>query len=114
MPATVSETMAQSNKTEPTPGPWHVELFYGASASPDNFHLCAENGSILEGGLVLESEAENEANASVIGSAWEMRAALQLFIRQWNACGPNSDFGRYFSNVREAARAALRAADGGE
>jgi len=33
--------------------------------------------------------------------------ALQLFAKQWNACGPNSDFGRYFGNVRIAAEAAI-------
>ena len=37
----------------------------------------------------------------------ELEAALHLFVKQWNACGPNSDFGRYFSNVRDAANAAL-------
>jgi oligoribonuclease (3'-5' exoribonuclease) len=37
----------------------------------------------------------------------EMRAALTLFLKQWNACGPNSDFGRYFSNVRDAAKKAI-------
>jgi len=36
-----------------------------------------------------------------------LEEALQLFIKQWNACGPNSDFGRYFSNVRDAANKAL-------
>ncbi|HUD10955.1 MAG TPA: hypothetical protein VMS08_00970 [Candidatus Saccharimonadia bacterium] len=30
-------------------------------------------------------------------------APLVLFVRQWNACGPNSDFGRYFQDVRDAA-----------
>jgi len=38
----------------------------------------------------------------------ELRRALQMFIRQWNACGPNSDFGRHFSNVRDAAVSALK------
>jgi hypothetical protein len=44
-----------------------------------------------------------EANARIA----KLEAALQLFVKQWNACGPNSDFGRYFSNVRDAAKAAL-------
>lgn len=49
-------------------------------------------------GLVIEQiEAERD----------RLRSALELFMRQWNACGPNSDFGRYFSNVRDAANAAL-------
>ena len=38
--------------------------------------------------------------------------ALRLFLKQWNACGPNSDFGRYFQNVRDAAEAALRPPQG--
>ena len=37
-----------------------------------------------------------------------LRPALQLFLEQWNACGPNSEFGRYFANVRIAAEKALR------
>lgn len=36
-----------------------------------------------------------------------LRAALRAFIKQWNACGPNSDFGQYFANIREQAVAAL-------
>lgn len=37
----------------------------------------------------------------------ELVAALELFVKQWNACGPNSDFGRYFRNVRDVAVTAL-------
>jgi len=33
--------------------------------------------------------------------------ALQQFVRQWNACGPNSDFGRYFQKIRDGAVDAL-------
>ncbi len=36
-----------------------------------------------------------------------LREALRAFIKQWNACGLNSDFGRYFANVRKQAVAAL-------
>jgi hypothetical protein len=32
----------------------------------------------------------------------EVMGVLTLFERQWNACGPNSDFGRHFQNVRDA------------
>jgi hypothetical protein len=34
-------------------------------------------------------------------------SALELFVKQWNACGPNSDFGRYFSHIRVKAEAAI-------
>ena len=33
---------------------------------------------------------------------------LKLLVSQWNACGPNSDFGRYFQNIKDAADAVLR------
>ena len=38
----------------------------------------------------------------------ELTAVLNLFVKQWNACGPNSEFGKYFSNVRNAAVAILQ------
>lgn len=37
----------------------------------------------------------------------KVRAALELFEQQYNACGPNSNFGRIFSNVHKAACEAL-------
>lgn len=42
-----------------------------------------------------------------------LREALSAFVTQWNACGPNSDFGRYFGNVRRQAVAALGEGWGG-
>jgi len=36
-----------------------------------------------------------------------MLAGLEAFVKQWNACGPNSDFGRQFKAVRDAAIKAL-------
>ena len=51
-----------------------------------------------------EKDVEIECNNELIR---RLEKALQLFIKQWNACGPNSDFGRYFSNVRDAANKAL-------
>ncbi len=33
--------------------------------------------------------------------------ALHMFVKQWDACGPNSEFGRYFDNVRKAATSAI-------
>jgi len=38
--------------------------------------------------------------------------ALQAFVKQWNACGPNSDFGRNFKPVRDQAVAAIAKATG--
>lgn len=58
-----------------------------------------------------EIAAEMDRRGSVIESLEierdKMRSALELFMKQWNACGPNSEFGRYFSNVRNAALSAL-------
>jgi hypothetical protein len=37
----------------------------------------------------------------------ELETALRMFQTQWNACGANSDFGRYFQNVKLAVDKAL-------
>ncbi|USE78871.1 hypothetical protein NDR89_19740 [Cupriavidus gilardii] len=50
---------------------------------------------------------EQEAAATLCAAAPELYKALAKFVEQWNACGPNSDFGRYFQNVRDAAVSAL-------
>lgn len=42
----------------------------------------------------------------------ELLGALELFVKQWNACGPNSDFGRYFQSTYTQARAAIAKATG--
>lgn len=54
-----------------------------------------------------QETVERQADARLIAATPKMLAALRLFEKQWNACGPNSDFGRYFSNVRDAVRSAL-------
>ena len=61
----------------------------------------------------LTREHKNEVNHcnQLASENDRLRAALELFLKQWNACGPNSDFGRYFANVRVAAEEALRGAD---
>ncbi len=86
-----------------TPGPWSMD----------------STGSVVNasGGYVAEafdglpgSDTDQEiasANARLVAAAPELFEALTLFVDQWNACGPNSDFGRYFQNVRDAARTAL-------
>lgn len=37
----------------------------------------------------------------------KLERAVSLFVKQWNACGPNGDFGRYFQNVKDAVDAAI-------
>lgn len=53
-----------------------------------------------------------EADANLVAAAPDMHGALTTFKKQWEACGPNSDFGRYFKNVYVAACAALSRAGG--
>lgn len=55
---------------------------------------------------------EARAYANVICAAHDGLAFAKLFLKQWNACGPNSDFGRYFSNVRDAAEKYVAKAEG--
>jgi hypothetical protein len=55
----------------------------------------------------LRSEDETFDNARLIAAAPELLEALLTFEKQWNACGPNSDFGRHFQSVRDVAVEAL-------
>jgi hypothetical protein len=48
------------------------------------------------------------AASNAADSIVELSGALKMFVAQWNACGPNSDFGRYFQNVKNAADLALK------
>lgn len=57
--------------------------------------------------LVKQINALGETALRIKAERDALRAAVQLFLRQWNACGANSDFGRYFKNVRDAAVDAL-------
>jgi Protein of unknown function (DUF551) len=57
--------------------------------------------------LTRERAIVNAAVTGKIANASPVVEALQQFVRQWNACGPNSDFGRYFANIRDIAVAAL-------
>lgn len=52
------------------------------------------------------------AQAGIDASRAELLTALETFVKQWNACGPNSDFGRHFKNVRDAAVSAIAQAQG--
>ena len=70
----------------------------------------AENAALR--GSIIKFQRANAAALAVSDAKAneriaELEAVLNLFVKQWNACGPNSDFGRYFSNVRDAAKAAL-------
>lgn len=57
--------------------------------------------------LTRERAIVNAAVTGNIANAPPVVEALQQFIQQWNVCGPNSDFGRYFGNIRDTAVAAL-------
>ena len=56
---------------------------------------------------IVRCKHEEQADICPWCEIERLRATLELFVSQWNACGPNSDFGRYFKNVRDAAVATL-------
>lgn len=93
-----------------TPGPWHTAGTFDPDQDPrQNIWSEARPGAV-SGELVARHA--KPANARLIAAAPELLDALQLFVKQWNACGPNSDFGRYFSSVRDTAETAIAKAGG--
>ena len=96
-----------------TPGPWSDPSMYGGNGLEiigGGKQVCVVPAiKIMEGARWIGTEMRDRAmeDARLIAAAPELLAALETFIKQWNACGPNSDFGRYFSSVRDQARAAL-------
>lgn len=96
-----------------TQGPWRV-VRSDPAQGVDCWWICAGGDSrekefgTVYGGI----DPHHEANARLISAAPDLLNALKLFEKQWSACGPNSDFGRHFRNVRDAAIAALAKAEG--
>lgn len=99
------------SETRWTPGPWRVGK-PGEKTGTLNMVIGPDNKMTAFTGNPARDDAEIADNAHLTAAAPDMAEALALFERQWNACGPNSDFGRYFQNVRDAAVAALRKARG--
>lgn len=93
-----------------TPGPWRVRENPGHAPDKCDLSICGDIFVLAD--VNGPNYAHCEANARLIAAAPEMLAALQTFIDQWNACGPNSDFGRYFKSVRDAAVAVTQKATG--
>lgn len=98
--------------SEHTPTPWYwtkvIERNFDGSGG-DAWPIYKKDGRYAH-----PATANNESDAAFIVRAVNSHdalvAALELFERQWNACGPNSDFGRHFGNVRDVVRAALASA----
>jgi hypothetical protein len=92
--------------TEPTPGPWRVEVYkiFGQSET------CAVKG---EG--VLVCWPENPADGPLIAAAWEMREALQMVVDLGETWDRRYSLTiDYIDEIIEAARAALKKAGGGD
>jgi len=77
-----------------TPGPWTYEIF-GDSEMGDTFHLGPVSdeyegvlGTILEGGLVLDDDVVNEANARLIAAAPDLYDALVALVEEREPIGP--------------------------
>lgn len=97
------------SKAKWTAGPWKdTGLSFIRTANSDEYPVASVYGFCGNSGI----DDTSRANSYLIAAAPELYAALALFVEQWNACGPNSDFGRYFGNVREAAVKALAKAQG--
>jgi len=86
---------------EASPGPWEFITI----ANDYGKVICHEEG-IHDTVCVLDYD-NAASNGRLIAAAPDLLSALQSFVKQWEACGPNSNFGRYFSNVRDAAVAAI-------
>lgn len=76
---------------EHTPGPWKYKIvndefiLSNVDADSDAEGRMQDYGSsILEGGLVLENDAENEANARLIAAAPDLLAALEGLLKAAN------------------------------
>lgn len=92
-----------------TPGPWWFEYHKPGTDIDDGAYLCHEGGSLFEGGLVLENEAENAANARLIAAAPELYDALAAIVE------PDGVASLYTHHtVIYAARRVLRQARGEE
>jgi hypothetical protein len=97
-----------------TPGPWQSGF-----DDLEGVVSVASVGMVGDGNVVClpprcgmeASYARWPANARLIAAAPDLYEALALFEKQWNACGPNSDFGRHFQRVRDVAVKALAKAD---
>ena len=97
-----------------TPGPWRVECHHGAgkiiSAGTNSYGDGPEDFVCIVGPY-LHPEVR-PGDVGLIIAAPALLDALELFVAQWNACGSNSEFGRYFGNVRDAALAAIAQKEG--
>ncbi len=92
--------------TAPTPFDWQA---IGEPTASSGFHLYIIDANGRKIGVVWGKAHEKAGTAALLAAAPQMQAALELFVSQWNACGPNSDFGRYFQNLCHDAVAALTA-----
>lgn len=99
-----------SKETTFTPGTWHASRNFRVVGDSPGIDIGSSNGTNVA--TVHFSHYDQDArevlgNANLFAASKELHNALSLFVKQWNACGPNSDFGRYFKNVRDAAVEAL-------
>lgn len=98
-----------------TPGTMEMDRKCWAQLNQPGHELTiVRSGADVIACVWADDEDEEQGFARTMAAAPDMEAALRLFVKQWNACGNNSDFGHYFSNVRIAAEAALKIAETGE
>ena len=108
----LERAQAQQAQLLGTPTPWRISSTSPTILKPDSG--CDEIvGESMQ--LIGSMHTAEDAALAVrcVNTHAELVAALDGFVKQWNACGPNSDFGRYFQSVYTQARAAIARATGG-
>lgn len=94
-----------------TQGKWFLSKEGGAAGLTVTLY---GDSPVKQLGRLNTGSLEYIANARAIAAVPQLIAALEGLVKQWNACGPNSDFGSYFRNVRDEAVAALALAGAGK
>lgn len=123
--ANLTEEKTQSNKLQPTPGPWEWRFeqdrdlgWPNACSAPVLFG--PDGGKVLDAVSFHEdaaiasgySEEVAEANANLISAAPEMLEALEEIKQIARRCGGGTEIGGPYFHIAQMAEAAIQKAGG--